>query len=162
MKCHKCGSQNLKRYAFVCEEGTSTEKINATVKPSWNTKPFGTFGKQKVSGTRTVMTALAKRCSAPTDPSGGVFLLATVPALLIGLYLGIKIGVFVNMFWVGFLVFAFSVGGVVFACHQLWLRYLGGVVLVNNYQKELREWQHSWLCMQCGAATIVRPSNRDA
>ncbi len=156
LKCHKCGSQNLKKYAFVCEEGTSTEEVYATVKPKWNTSPFSSSGKQKVTGTRTVKTALARRCSRPSDQSGAVIFIATIPALIIGMYLGIKVGVFANMFWVGFVVFAFTLGCFIYGCHKVWLHYMGGVASMKNYQQELHNWHHSWLCMQCGAGTIFR------
>jgi hypothetical protein len=154
LNCHKCGSQNLKKYALVYSEGTSTEEIYATVKPKWNTNPFGPKGKQKVTGTRTVQTALAQRCSQPSDPSNGVISVATIPALIIGIYIGFKVGGFTNISWVGFIAFIFTLGGFIYGCHKVWLRYMGGAASMKNYRQKLYDWHHSWLCMQCGAGTI--------
>src|SRR5690606_19427488 len=86
MLCAHCNSENIKRFSVVCEEGTSTENFSATSKPVWNTKPFSPLGKQKMQGTRTVKTELAKRCSPPADPEYGVLYMAAFPGIILGGY----------------------------------------------------------------------------
>ncbi|WP_213069386.1 hypothetical protein [Methylomicrobium album] len=154
MLCKHCGSENIKRFSVVCDEGTSVESISASSKPVWNTKPFSPFGKQKVKGTRTLKTELAKRCSPPSDPESFVVYLAAFPGMIIGGYFGLSAGVSWGSFWLGLIVFVVVMFGLMFGGAFAWRKFLGGNKSIQNYRVNLNAWQRSWYCSKCGGTTI--------
>lgn len=155
MHCKHCGSENIKRFSVVCEEGTSVEHISATSKPVWNTKPFSPHGKQKIKGTRIVKTELAKRCSPPVSPETTVLYLSSFPGMFIGGYLGIRAGSSMHSFWLGLVVFLLVIAGLMFGAVFLWEKFGGGKKAMQNYRANVHVWQHSWYCTKCGEVTIL-------
>lgn len=156
MLCVHCNSENIKRFSVVCEEGTSVENFSATSKPVWNTKPFSPLGKQKMQGTRTVKTDLAKRCSPPTNPEYGILYMAAFPGIILGGYFGFSSGISWNSFWLGLIVFIAVLAIVLFGSLYLWKKFLNGNKSIENYRASLENWQHSWYCAKCGGTTVSK------
>src|SRR4051812_12047985 len=100
MQCVQCGSQNLRLFKLICDEGTTTQQIKAKSKSGI----FDKGGTRTVTGTTTSQTALALRCSPPSDPSGVVTMLAAFPGFIVGIYSAFKVGFIANSFWIGLLV----------------------------------------------------------
>jgi limonene-1,2-epoxide hydrolase len=154
LNCVHCGSQDVRLFKLIHEEGTSVEEIRAEATPKWNTKPFGPLGKQKIKGTRTVQTALAKRCAPPSNPEDAVSFIAAFPAMVTAAYAAFRAGIYVNSFWVGLIVFAVVSVGSIIGCISIWRKYFGGQAALESYKKDVEQWHRSWLCHKCGGATV--------
>jgi hypothetical protein len=164
MHCEHCGSENVKRYSVVCDEGTSVESIAATSRPVWNTNPFSPHGTREIKGTSTVKTELAQRCSPPSEPGVITITLIALPLMCIGIYFGIflgyRIGVLLDSFWLGLVAVLILIFCVIYAAvsigNFLWKNFLGGEKAMRNYRKDLDVWQRSWYCTKCGGVTVSK------
>jgi hypothetical protein len=154
LKCEKCGSSDIRLFKVIHSDGTRTETVSAVVEPKWNTKPLSSSGKQKIQGTRTVRTELARQCSPPSSADGGVWILAGLPAFVLSIYAAFKGGFYVHSFWIGILAFVLVYWGFMATSFKIWRTYLGGNAKIAAYNKKLDEWHRSWLCGRCGGVTI--------
>lgn len=154
MNCAHCKSQDIRLFKVIHEEGTSVEEIRAEATPKWNTQPFSSHGKQKIKGTRVVQTALAKRCSPPSDPESTAGFIAAFPAMVFAAYLAFKFGGYFNSFWVGLIAFVVICIGSTMGLVFVWSKFLGGHAAVSAYKRDIDQWSRSWLCHKCGGVTV--------
>jgi hypothetical protein len=155
VNCPYCGSADMRTFAVIHAEGTSVVTVQAEITPHWNTRPFSYNGKQKITGTHTVKTALAKRCSPPHDPNHTIFFLSAFPGFVIGGYSALVLGRAAGSFVVGLLCFFLLTFGSMFILHLAWIRFLGGRAQVEAYRDSLATWHRSWLCLKCGKVAIA-------
>ena len=156
MHCPNCNSPNVRKLSVIVQEGTSQVAVTATMTPAW---PGG--GKQQISGTQTVRTALAQRFAPPREPTGALYVLAFFLVIFAGLYAAFQIAPIVYRHYS--LVHAL-VAGVAALCFTFWIlmkgwdklhyEVLGGREASARHREALERWRRSWHCGQCGILYI--------
>ena len=162
--CVHCGSGNVRRFAVIVEEGTSSRTSTSTTSGTYS----GTTGSAPDMGsfhgstttTSTERTALARRCAPPEEPSHPVtvFLGMVVLSALASAGLLLALG-FVDEF-TGRKVWHFFGSSANFAVGVSVVWVAGSVVGIYAaraaadrraaYPALRRAWDRSWLCLQCG------------
>ncbi len=139
MKCQQCGSENMRAFSVVFEEGTT------------NGNSAGHVDGYATSTNSFHQTPLAAKCCPPVLQRTGGFV--QFLGFLLTIYLAVKLN---GIAWssksselTGW-PFILSVFGIGFVLVASWAFFVSGP-REARYQKAMSRWRQSWVCLRCGA-----------
>lgn len=132
-----CGSDNLRKFSVVYDEGTTTGELSRL-------GDRFLFGASHFS-----QTALAEKCSPPAKPAPSIATSAS--GLILSIVLSVKVGAFFGTILWGLATLPIFIGGLLY----LWRRVLAKNDFLR-FHRSYAEWERSWVCLKCGAEFAKR------